>query len=236
MEETLGSFLSIYRFPNGRREFAFGGLVTLAREAGWTELTDHCTTAIALEKELRNQRRELASAKGMPANPRLTELDPQIDRLVGAVYRIASEPITTIPRSAQATHGRAIVQRALPGGAVAVTTRNYVEQSTEITSIITLLEGELAPHVAALYLGDYVAELKRLNEEFCTILSDRPRGQVTADRVRALDEEGQDNLLQAIVMVAARFRTRQTADVTSRAAFLAPVIGQNRAIYEYLRL
>jgi len=47
--------------------------------------------------------------------------------------------------------------------------------------------------------------------------------------------EGQDFLLQSVVMILARHRTRSPQDIAARTALLGPVLEQNEAIRLYLK-
>ena len=109
----------------------------------------------------------------------------------------------------------------------------YVEQSTEIASILGLLRGELAHSAAAVGLEGYVSRLERLNGEFSEILAvDKSEG-VTTDQVRAAYGLGQENLLQALAMIIGRYP--KPDHVATRGKLLQPIFEQNEAIRSYLR-
>ena len=168
-------------------------------------------------------------------NPRLTELDPILDRTIGAISRIASEAAATLVNTTQGEHGQLVVEKALPNGASGITSKSYVEQTTETTNIIALFKGELAPMIDSLGLGIYVDQLETLNNEFREILAAGPREGVTTDEVRAANELGQNNLVQAVVMILGTYPSSSEEDLVARKEFLAPISRQNKLIYEYLR-
>lgn len=235
MSTSLSEVFTIYRHPSGRREMSFVQMGRIADELGLAEVRDHCTMASAHERSFRTMAREYAALKNRPMNPRLTKLDPMIDRLVGAIQRGASNAVTAMPGKREAQMGQELLEQALPKGAVGVTTLNYYDQSSEVDGILDMLEGRLADHVRVLGIGMFVTELRTLNNEFREILAAEPRTEVTYDQVRASDELGQEHLLQAMAMVLGLYPTGTDEHVTRRTRLLAPVMRQNDLIREYLR-
>ena len=97
--------------------------------------------------------------------------------------------------------------------------------------------GSLAESVSALSLGRYVRKLRERNDRFGELLRGREveDEEVTADGVRAAFYQGQEHLLQAVVMVLSRYPMSSVEHVAARAALLAPVASQEEQIATYQR-
>ncbi|MEM9456823.1 MAG: DUF6261 family protein [Myxococcota bacterium] len=235
MPDSVSQWFRIYQFPGGRREFALSQLARLAEQQEWTELAQHAQAAVEHEQQLRDMQRTLVAARSRGADPRLSELDPAIDRTIGSIFRIAGESATTLAGTEDGERARVLLERVFPEGAVAITSMSYVEQSREVHSILGLLQGELSEQVAALGLGAFVSRLATLNAEFSEALDADPSPEVTRDQVRAAKATGQLNLVGALAMILGRHWRSTDEDVEARRTLLRPITTQNEAIRSYLR-
>src|SRR5690606_6482205 len=110
-------------------------------------------------------------------DPALGRLDPQIDRTVGAIFRLAEEAATTLS-GPLAKGARALVEHLFPEGAAAIVKTSFVEQ---VSAVDRLLEG-LGEHeriAADIGLAPYVQRLRALNAEFRAALTVEPRPAAT---------------------------------------------------------
>lgn len=232
----LADVFNYYHFPGGRREFALKQISEKATPLKWTELAQHCALAVEHEQQLRHMKRRLAQIQKRKANPRLMELDPQIDRTVGSIYRIFSESANTLTDTQESERAAKAIERLFPNGARAITSLTFVDQCAEVESILSLLQQDYKDEVRTLGLERFVNQLANLNGEFRTLLSTEQVDGVTADQVRAADAQGQHNLLQAVAMILGRYPGATENDRTMRADLLRPIQRQNEAIRDYLRL
>ncbi len=95
MDVSLASWVKLYVFPGGRRQFCLAKVGQRAAAAGWPECETHCGEAVEHERGLRNLSRTLASQRARRVNPEPTALDPRLERTIGAIVRLAEEAVTT---------------------------------------------------------------------------------------------------------------------------------------------
>lgn len=236
MSVALVNLIKLYRFTGGRRQLAMSQVKDRATTMGLGDIAGACEQGIEHEKRLRDLQREYAVQKNRKMPARLQQLDPEIDRTLGAIYRIASEAAVALPPPMSEMAQR-LTEELFPQGASGITTRPYAEQSHEVTSIIERMESasDFLPAVEALGLTAFVKQLKLLNTEFRQVFEAEPKDRISPHEVRAAEAEAQDNLLAIVVRILGQFPERSPAHVEARTKLLTPVLRQNEAIREYLR-
>ncbi len=236
MDVSLRHWLNLYIFPPGRRHFVLAKVGAVAEEKKLESLAQHCQTAVQHEANLRNQRRKLAEIRNRRVNPRLTALDPKIDKTLGAIYRIAHELASTLDGTPEGELASRLLEQCFPNGLAAITNKNYVEQSTELRSLIALLRTEHSEAVERLgVIKQLLDRLENMNNEFRAILEADRNAEVNQDEIRAGEILGQENLLQALAMILGDFPSASIEHVENRQALLRPIIKQNEAIKAYYR-
>jgi len=234
MGPTLAETFNLYVFPTGRRQWTHARIAELARARSLDDLAAHCEAAVAHDERTRTLRRTLDTARAMPANPRLTELDAAIDRSLGAIYRICTEAGLALGPDFQAP-ADTLRRSVFPNGAVALTLLPWVEQVTEVQSVITLLDDDHLETVQALGLTPWVTRLRDLHTEFAAALTHTAPADLTADDLRARDAAGQDLLLETVARVLGTYPRATKADTRARAELLAPLYQQSEAIRQRRR-
>ena len=242
MSGHLNDWYGIYQFPSGRRAWAIGRVRSAIVEGEpWDALLTHCDASMAHETALRRTRRAYYKGRNQSVDPRLSALDPKIDRTLGAIARIAREAAESLdaeegqegpPLGDQAQR---LLTELFPLGAGVITSATYVEQTGEIDSLLAELEGEWAPLLADLGATRYVNQLRRLNTQFRALLAETADATPTWKAVQALDREGQNNLYQVINMIMGRFPSSSPEDFSARATWLRPIWEQNEALAVYYR-
>ncbi len=239
---SLGDYVRLYRFTSGRREHAISRVAKLADGtetlAPWPELKALCQDAIAHEQGARDLKRRWEVQKKMGASdPRLAELDPQIDATLGSLSRTAGEIARTFPDTPKGQAAAEFLKQALPNGATGIIHLPYPEQERQLADLVRDCRegGPYADPIALLGLGDFVDRLDGLNTEFGDILHRGKARGIEYVNVQAADQEGQDRLLEIVAKVLGRFSSRSAADAKARAEYLAPIAEQNEAIGLALR-
>ncbi len=236
MTNSLSDWITLRQLTGGRRELVFKQVSELAGASSLGDLAKVCSDGVEHEQDLRNRRRTYLSAKARPMPPRLTELDPIIDKTIGAIYRNALEAAETLQSEPAGEHGRKIVKAAFPTGAKRITSMAYVEQVSEVDSVVKLLEAtELAGAIEALGLMPYVNQLEATNAEFRTILEQEPKGGVTFDELRAKNAAGQETVLHMVAMILGAYPGPSEDDIEHRTRLLAPIRKQDDAVGAYHR-
>lgn len=236
MSVGLSDRLNLYILTGGRRQVAFKQVAEQAQSMGWDELARFCKECIDHESSLRRLKQAYTTQKHRRVPPRLQELDPQIDKTIGAICRIAGEVATALTPPAQQEATR-LLEEVFPAGTRAITNLPYADQVHEVSSLLERLEDpqQLAPTVSALGLTAFVQRLRILNDEFSQVYHAEPEGGISVREVRAADADGQDNLLQVVAMILGRYPRRSEDHVAARTSLLTPILRQNDAVRAYIR-
>lgn len=157
-------------------------------------------------------------------HPKAAALDPSVDDLLGAIYRIADATIRGFPASHPAVAAaKRLIQAMFPLGLAQVVNAPFVQEAAEVGRILRKLRGERAADVALLHLDEHVDLLEQLGGEYRAAVDSSPEQVAHAD-VRAAQQRGLSYLAEIAVLVLARFYDSDNpAHVESREEFLAPV-------------
>ena len=243
MDPGLSSFIQLNVFSTGRRLHAFRQVLLVAKEIGFPALEALLDTAIVAETEtwaleLRwgvLRRRGKLSAKQLKAQRALQQLDAQVDHaLIGLRDGAASLLQGAGPDEQELVDKvEAFLDALFPGGAQAVTSLPYAVELTAVQGIVEKLQGELAPAVTELGLG---VQAKRL-ANLCKAYGDAQKSVDTLDfgTVRAARAKGQHLLLEVVAVVLGACHEATGDHAQKRAALLAPIVKQNKAISDHIR-
>jgi len=226
-------YFALYRLPTGRRLFALSRVAEAAERRGVTALDP--MLADALEADRRTHRIELAWRRtgGRPLHgPQAGELDRELDRALGAFDELLAGQVKAFGEESERGRTATALREALfPGGVFAVISLSYVEEHEIVTILVARLRdpADLAPLVKALGLEELVARLGELNTRYGEELRS-PAGQLSFERIRALRDRGQVNLLRVVTRILALFPWDAKADAEARAELLRPIADQNEAV------
>lgn len=233
---ALQDLLNLYVFSTGRRLFALKQVRPIAKDRGLSALEGHIAKAIKHDKKTRALEllwaRQAAPAPEQKEAPRV---DALVDRALSALRDAAqahadgAEPGDKVVKQVND-----FLAELFPAGLQAVTQLSYVDELSALEEIVAKLKGKLAPAVAELSLKRFADRLERLLPRYEAALK-RPKDEVNFGDIRAARAQGQDLLLQAVVMILGAFPASTPGDVEARSALLTPILEQNEAIRQYLR-
>lgn len=233
---ALQDLLNLYVFSTGRRLFALKQVHKLAKERDLGAIEAQVAKAIKHDKKTRSL--ELRWAKQGAPSPEQGEA-PRVDALV-------DRALTALRDAAQAHADGAepgdkvikmvndFLAELMPAGLHEVTHLSYVDELSAVEQMVEKLKGKLAPRVAELSLKPFVDRLEKLLPRYEAALK-RPKDRLDFGDVRAARAQGQDLLLQAVVMILGTFPTNSPAHAEGRSALLTPILEQNEAIRQYMR-
>jgi len=200
----------------------------------WDDLASHCRSAIEAEpsvRELRRMWRAQRDRRGRaPTDPMLRTLDNQIDQTLGGIVRDLRNKARSLAGTPTGALAETFLQEVFPTGAIDITSASWVEQTTEVADLLTVLNGERRSAVEALGLMDYVSQLASLNADFSQRLSQGPSQPLQYDQLRKAEAEAQERLLQAVAMILGRFWGQSDEHVTQRIALLKVLTEQNATV------
>jgi hypothetical protein len=234
--DSIGAWLDVYRLPKGRREHAQHKIQGRAKKWGWKELEEHCQSAVLQEQNLRDMNRRYRVQRNKPANPRLGELDADIDSFVGSIYRSGKDKSKNFAGEPIGQAADRLLEMAYPGGAGEVTHLEHIEQHKEVAGMIRLFEGDLADEIRTLGLQPEVNKVRAKNNEFGEILEREKTGLITPDQLRAAEEQGHELLYQTVVMILGHFYSQSKEHTKARSYLLEPIEEQEAAIGASYRL
>lgn len=236
MSSSLSEFLNVYVFPPGRRGFVLRSMAEEARRLALEDLAQGMEQAVEHEGQLRDMERTLAADQARRAPPRLRELDPELDLTIGAMFRQLSEAAAVLKGTPRAEAAERILGDLFPEGAAAVVHAAYPEQAAECESVLSKLQREYADDVRAAGIEPYVERMAVLTPEYVSLVKAYDTGDgVTSDQVRAAREQGQENLLVALVKVLGHYADPTPQNLQARAELLAPFRFHTEAIRRYYR-
>ena len=234
MSFSLSEFMNVYTFPPGRREFVLRSMAEVARRLGLKDLAKGMQQAVEHENKLRDMERALAADRARSTPPRLRELDPELDLTIGAMYRQLSEAVAVLKGTPRAEAAERILGDLLPEGAAAVVHLAYPEQAAECESVRSKLQREYADDVRVAGIQPYVDRMAVLTPEYVSLVKEYKTGrEITLDEVRAAREQGQENLLVALVKVLGRYADPTPENIQARSELLAPFRFHTEAIRRY---
>lgn len=241
MDTSLTTFITLYSFSTGRRLFAFRQLIALTQSPTYSfpDLTTHLAAALDHDQQTRDLERRYAispatSPKGLTEARRV---DILVDRTLSSLRDAAvaqatgadeGDPIIAISES--------FVRTVFPKGVNDLTSLGFFDELAAVDNILAAFNAELAPAVAELGLTRLAQRLTKLAVEYRAALDAPDPAIVSFGAVRAARAQGQQHLLQAVAQILGKHWSDAPGDVAARAALLAPVLKQNEAIRQSLRL
>ena len=239
MDVALASLLNLYAFSTGRRIFALQQIQKIARETSFEELDAHITPALKHDAKTREIERQWARipVTAPRGQGEMQRIDALTDRTLTAIRDAAmAQAIGADPDDAIGPTVDAFLREIFPSGVQEVTKMGYVDELSVVDAIVSKLKGQLAPQVVELGLGRLAARLAKLAITYRAALEAPEDDGLSFGTVRAMRAQGQEYLLQAVVLILGRYYRNTKADVAARQALLGPILTQNEAIRLYLRV
>ncbi len=183
--------------------------------------------ALAHDRELLGLLRRYRNQPTRLHAPGATPVDHELDRGLSALEMLLSAQAPLYGAdSEQAQAAGRVRQAAFPLGVAAVTSLPFVEEHATVTDLLAELqepESSLAADIAVLGLAPTFERMATLNARYGELLSQPPE-QLSFDRLRAADAEGQRMLRKVVVAVLAGFPEDTSEHVEARSRLLRPIL------------
>ncbi len=233
---AIYEFFSLLRFSNGRRLFVLQTLATIAAGLGNARLIERLEQALLFERELRKLEGDWRRARGnkSKARGRAAEIDAQLDRLIGSIYRTVQEALIPCPPgSDRAILIRNFLAHYFPEGAEGITQAEFEDALAIIQEMnedfATLSEADMK----TLNIANHVPELARLAPLFQIELNQPVAGgQVRFETISAARLEAHENLCGIVATIKSEFWGKEPEAVAAREALLAPIRDANARVAE----
>ncbi len=177
-------------------------------------------------------------ASGYDSDPqRVKKVDAKVDRTLTAIrdaayaQSMASEMDDPLYATVHEFLGE-----LFPAGVHAVSSMAYVEELAAVDTIVKQMKGPFARHVKDLGLERLAGRLAELAKEYREVQEEKPAGDATYGDVRAARAQGQKYLLQAVAVVVGTYFNETAEHVRLRTALLTPVLVQQEAVRQYLKV
>lgn len=216
---VIRELIDLPKLTPGRRRQALERMRPVAAARGLVSLAAAIDAAIlredhALSLSLRWSR---ASEDRALHEEGAQALDALLDRSISTLFDQITLKGQVDPALAGAS--RSLLEDLFPKGPGEITGLPYVDESARVRTICAKLSAP--PHstaIATLGLGDWVVQIRELNERYSALLS-RPERLTHADVVAA-DNAGHASLLGVIARVLGAYPDDTEADIEGRRALL----------------
>lgn len=235
----LVSFLNLYLFPTGRREFCLRRFLKALEGTELAHLRARVERGLAHEAAtLQLEDRWLGNKGDTEHGPGARALDAELDRALGALDENLASTAKAFgedsPRGRAAGRARALL---FPKGVQHVTHLPYVQQAAAVRALLE--RAETVPELAnldELGVAGIVERVRELNVAYDRALGSRGEG-ASFERVEAARKRGQTNLCEIVFVAIAHLVESgyegEQAEALGEA--LREVIAQNEAIKRYYR-
>ena len=236
MDVSLQAMINLRVLSTGRRLFALTQVMKAAGERSFGELEAHCAIALKHDRNTRALETRWAAPAEKKTSP-VQPIDVKADRTLVDIRDVAETHAGPGEEDEDLRKEvRGMLTAIYPEGVLAVIQRPYIEQLSAMDGILeTLKVKKFASLVADLGLTRKVKQLTKQVAEYRAALEQPTPETVGWDKVRVARAEGQDLVLQAVVMILARYRTHSADDVAARTALLGPILEQDEAVRLYLK-
>ncbi|MDX9722230.1 MAG: DUF6261 family protein [Myxococcota bacterium] len=225
---------TLYRLPPGRILYALGVLRKLAVQLGLDALVVLIDDGIARAKTAIDLRVRLDAAKATENSSigqTLRELDKLFDRIVGAFDTILAGQMAAFPDQDSGRAAERIRNATLPNGVYAITHSSYPEEIAYGRRLLDMLEGELAPELALVPLGDLPKRLRETVDKFDEALQTTPKVELSNADVTLARARADNALIVIFSWIIAHYGSDEQAE--TRAQLLRPILQQNDAMRLY---
>jgi hypothetical protein len=237
MQGDFTELINLYLFPTGRRIHAQRQVLEIAAEREITMLVRQLEANIAADcatRELELQWAGHDSRKHAPGEP---AVDADLDRALSALSETTNAKLVAFGLKSDV--GQAALrlrQRVFPMGVQAITALTYVEEHETVSTILGLLGpgGELADQVKTLRVEDLVEQIGEVNQRYGKLLSTGNVRDVTYDKIRKAQAEGQRNLLRVVAWILGHYQD-DDRDLEARLTLLGPIVREQEAIRVHRR-
>lgn len=238
METTPRAFIKLVLFTTGRRIFALRHVRAAAVALNLPDLVTHVDQATAHDRATRKLETQwrLRGDFDRRHAPEAQEVDNRLDQALTATRDVAATYARAAPLgSPRRETAERFLAKAFPDGVYPITSLPFVEQLAAVEDLLEVIATELPAEVAALGLGEMIALVAEITDEYRAVL-DRGPSNVEYAEVQVARERGQTWLVELVVKILGHFpNTEDRAHEQARDELLGPILAQQKAIRRYLR-
>lgn len=232
MDARLGSFITLYVFPSGRRTFALKQTLKVAETDGLSSLATHLRNALAHESSVRNL--EVSwRAQERSKTPNADELraaDVELDAALSSFDAQFTASRATADASARLKLD-ALKLKVFPDGLNGIVAAAWDVARVEVQRILDLLETPEARELAdSLRLETYRTVLRSRLAKFNALRPQTSPQRIENRDVEAAQARGQSLLLATVAMILGLHPTDEARDVQARTRLLWPIIEQQEQL------
>ena len=237
MNVRLSDFFKLYVLSTGRRIFALRRMRDQALRLGATEIVARIVMVLAHDATTR--RLDLAwsgARRRRGSGGAVSAMDNRMDRALAGL-RDLIRSLASAATASDPIHGQVqeLLDAIFPAGVRAITNLPVIDQLAAVETIVELLQGDLAPLVAALNIQPQVQRVIELAGEYRAVI-EASESQVTYPEVDSARRTGHELFCSVIALVISTYHRSDLAEhLEARAALLGPVLEQNEAVRVYLR-
>lgn len=232
MDGRLGSFISLYVFPSGRRTFALKQTLKVAETDGLSSLATHLRSALAHESSVRNLEvawRAQESSK-TPNADELRSADLELDAALSSFDGQFTASRATADSAARIKLD-ALKLKVFPEGLNGIVAAPWDVARVEVQRVLDVLETAEARELAdSLRLETYKTVLRSRLARFNALRPQSAPPRIESRDVEAAQARGQSLLLGTVAMILGLHPTDEVRDIQARTRLLWPIIEQQQQL------
>lgn len=237
MSNLVYSFIDLPIFTTGRRRYALGQVLELARDSTAGGKNGDAALVALVEQAIQHEEatwqkedawrrsRNTSAARGEAA-----ARDLEVDRIISALAGHLETALAIKDGSGEYQAARKLYGQLYPEGVAPIINQPYEDQLAANDGLMLKLTTTLKNEAQTLNLGRFVEALGRANEAFRVELNKAAKVEISYDQVQAARDRGNLNLRMTVARILGASAELTPEAEAQRATLLAPILEQARRI------
>lgn len=231
--DRFSSLVSSYVFSPGRRIVTAQTILNVATDQGDDVLVQQAEDAIAFDRDVWAAQQSWAINREIREGTRvsLRAIDQQLDRNISGIHGVAQNHVHSLEAGdEQYDISQQFIEEFFPNGAAPITRLYYEDQLLAVEAMLVRWKTDWKDRLEKLALGALVRRTETLLVDYRAAVTIVARRDLSWDDVRAMDTEGQENMLALIIRVCGIYNSKSQADIDMRNRYLATFFDQTQRI------
>lgn len=231
--EQFSSLVKSYVFSPGRRIVTAQSIHDVAADLGDAVLAQQALDATEFDRKVWLIQQSWEENKHIREGTRvsLRTIDQNLDRNITGIYEVAKGQVHSLePGDEQHDICVDFLQTFFPNGAAAITRLLYEDELLAVEVLLARWQTDWSARLQQLALTPLIERTATLLVDYRAAITDIAKRATTWDDVRAMDTEGQENMLALVARILGLHNSKSEADIQLRHRYLATFFDQNERI------
>lgn len=205
----------------------------VARDLNDPVLVQQALDAIAFDRNVWTAQQSWTVNRDIREGTRvsLRDIDQQLDRNISGIHNVAQGHIHSLEAGdEQHDISQQFVATFFPNGAAPITRLYYEDQLIAVEAMLTRWQTDWKANLDKLALTALVRRTETLLVDYRAAVTTVAKRDLTWDEVRAMDADGQENMLALILRVCGFYNSKSQHDIDTRNRYLATFFDQTQRI------